>query len=642
VRPFAGRDGAARGEIREPMATTRRALVFGLVCGLIGASFELARLYLGGIALAWSLRLTLLAVYGLLAVAVYLAVAVVIRLPRRRAALAGGLMVALMVVPWVNVEYLPGALSARSLLGSAAAAALAFVAAALAARVPRITAALAALAFVLVNAGARPGGGSGGGGTAVADKARPSVVVVLIDTLRADHLGAYGYDKPTSPNLDRLAAESVVFERTVAQAAWTKPSVASLFTGRFVHRHGVIRSRDALGTDLPTLASTFRANGYRTAAFSGNPWITPEFRFDRGFDEFTSGRPMGPQLTVLYKLLKRVERRMGRVGLPVPLTDLVFFTATKDSPINSVRDARMTDAVTAWLDDAPDTPFFLYVHFIGPHDPYDPPADYVRRFQSDEAPYPTLPPARVQTVFEDAEPLDAVAHRKLVAQYDAAIAHVDALFGRVEESLRRVAKERDILLVATADHGEEFYEHRNWRHGNQLYDEVIHVPLMMWMPKRLAAARRSDPAMLVDVFPTVLDLAGLPPLAERGDGLPLFQNRDEPRPAVFSEHRWFEGGDYVARMVERQSLKLHDVSDEARQRQRQELYDLASDRGEHHNLIDDPPTTAGEQVPAMLAALAEFGAAGGVAMAPSVSEIDPQTRERLRALGYGDGSEEKK
>jgi arylsulfatase A-like enzyme len=624
------------------MATVRRALGFGLVCGLIGASFEAARLGVGGIALALSLRLTLLAVYALLAVSAYLAVALLTAAPRRRAALAGGVIAALILVPWVNVEFLPAALSARSLLGSAAAVVAAFLAAAAAARVPRVSAVAALLAFALGNATGRPGAGSSGGtGGVVADTTRPSVVVVLIDTLRADHLGVYGYDKPTSPHIDRLAAESVLFERTIAQAAWTKPSVASLFTGRFVHHHGVIRSRDALGAELPTLAAEFRANGYRTAAFSGNPWITPEFRFDRGFDEFASGRPMGPQLTVLYKLLKRIERGLGRAAVRLPLTDLVFFTATEESPINAVRDEQMTDAVTAWLDDAPETPFFLYVHFIGPHDPYDPPQEFVSRFQRDEAPYPTLPPARVQTVFEAAEPLDDMSHRKLVAQYDAAIAHVDSLFGRVEESLRRLGEERDILLVVTADHGEEFYEHRNWRHGNQLYDEVIHVPLLVWMPKRLGSGRRSDPAMLVDLFPTVLDLAGLPQQAPPGDGVALFRGGAALRPEVFSEHRWFEGGDYIARMVERGALKLHDVQDDGRRRQRQELYDLASDRGESNNLIDDPPAAVGEQVPAMLASLAEFGAAGGVAMAPSVSKIDPQTQERLRALGYGDGAEER-
>ena len=360
------------------MGMLRRALGFGLVCGLIGASFETARLDVGGIALAASLRMTLFAAYAAIGLLAYAAAAATTRSPLRRATLAGGVVAALLVVPWVNFEFLPGAFSARSLLGSAVAAGAAFAAAALLVRIPRVTAVVAAAAFALVNLAARPGGRESTADRAPVDAAQPSVVLVVIDTLRADHLGAYGYDKPTSPHFDALAAESVLFERAISQAAWTKPSIASLLTGLFVHRHGVIRSRDALGPDVPTLAAAFRGQGYRTAAFSGNPWITPEFRFDRGFDEFTSGRPMGPQLTVLYKLLKRVERWSGRAALRVPLTDLVFLTATTESPVNSLRDGQMTDAVTAWLDDSPASPFFLYVHFIGPHDPYDPPAEFVR------------------------------------------------------------------------------------------------------------------------------------------------------------------------------------------------------------------------------------------------------------------------
>jgi len=190
----------------------------------------------------------------------------------------------------------------------------------------------------------------------------------------------------------------------------------------------------------------------------------------------------------------------------------------------------------------------------------------------------------------------------------------------------------------TADHGEEFYEHRNWRHGNQLYDEVVHVPLLVWMPGRLKPERRGDPAMLVDVFPTVLDLAGIGPGGWGGDGSALFRDRDQLRPAVFSEHRWFEGGDYVARLVERGPLKLHDVRDDGRGEERQELYDIATDAGEQHNLIEAPPPAARDQLAAMIAALSEFGVGDAVAMAPSVSRIDAQTRERLRALGYGDGA----
>ena len=607
-------------------------LLFAVVFGGVAEAFELLRIHVGGVApLAWPLRGALWLAYGVMATAVL----VVARFALRRGALAVAATVAaaLLILPWLNFAYLPRAGSAVSLLGSAGALLALAVLVPLVLRVPRLALAASLLLIVVGNA---IGAGSTGAKVAAPTVQRQlpfNVVVVLIDTLRADHLGAYGYDKPTSPTIDALAREATLFDGVTAQAPWTKPSVASLMTGRFVHHHGVVSSRDALADDAHTLAEAMRERGYRTAAFSGNPWITPEFRFDQGFAEFKSGRAMGPQLTVLYQTLRRLDRVTH-----LDLARRAFWGASANLG-NSERDRQLTDAAVEWIGQQPaGSPFFLYMHLIGPHDPYDPPLDYVRRFREpgwDGRKGPTRPPARVQTDFDTAAPLDAAARAALVAQYDGAIAFADEQLGRLVEALRRSGQLEHTLLVVTADHGEEFYEHRNWRHGNQLYDEVVHVPLLFRFPGRAEAARRSDLAMLVDLFPTLVALIDGAPTDDKAlDGRPLFASGAATAThTAFSEHWWFEGGTYSSRMIRRGGMKLMESRDETRGQERTELYDLATDASEQRNLLENPTAVSENNVGELQGLLARFGDKVSVASAVRV-DMEQSTKERLRQLGY--------
>ena len=428
----------------------------------------------------------------------------------------------------------------------------------------------------------------------------------------------------------------MVLERTTAPAAWTKPSVASLMTGVFVHKHGVISSRDALGTDQPTLAEEMRRRGYRTVAFSSNPWITPEFRFDRGFDDFESGRAMSAQLTNLYKLLRRVDRLLAAHGAATNFSGWAFWGASGNLS-NSVRDRLLTDEAVDWIGRQGADRFFLYVHLIGPHDPYDPPTEYVRKFREpdwDGRVDRKVPPPRVQTIFDSAAPLDEHDRSALIAQYDAAIAYADVQLGRLIDALRGTGQLDHTLVVVLADHGEEFYEHHNWRHGNQLYNEIVHVPLVFRLPGRLESSRRDDLSMLVDVFPTILDLVDHSP-AEKGlDGRALFAaTANEGTPTAYAEHWWFEGGTYVSRMVRQGALKLQETHDEARGQERTELYDLAGDAPEQRNLLENPSAVSENGVGELQALLARFGDKVSVASAVSV-DVDQSTKERLRQLGY--------
>lgn len=636
--------------MQEPESVTRAAspanrrpswgvvLLFAVVAGALAESFEVLRIQIGGIAPpGWSLRGALFLAYAMIAGG--LAVGARLALRRGALALAAVLFAAVVIVPWLNFAYLPRAGSAASLLGSGAALLALALLVPLLLRLPRLTIGAALLVIAVANGGALLGGRDAAPAALVAERPPPfNVVVVLIDTLRADHLGAYGYDKATSPVFDRLAAQAALFEGVTAQAPWTKPSVASLMTGRFVHHHGVVTSRDAMGDDLPTLAEAMQQRGYRTAAFSGNPWITPEFHFDQGFAEFESGRAMGPQLTVLYRLLRRTDRALERRGARLDLARRAFW-GTSANIGNSERDQALTDAAVQWIGaQTPDQPFFLYVHLIGPHDPYDPPIEYVRRFREpgwDGRKGPTKPPARVQTDFETAAPLDPAEHAALIAQYDGAVAFSDDQLGRLVEALRANGQLDRTLLVVTADHGEEFYEHGNWRHGNQLYNEVVHVPLMFHLPGQLPAGRRTDLAMLVDVFPTLVALVDGKSAEEQGvDGRPLFAADATTIPATaFSEHWWFDGGTYSSRMVRTGDMKLKESRDESKGQEKTELYDLATDASEQRNLLENPTAVRENELGELQGLLARFGDKVSVASAVKV-KVDQSTEERLRQLGY--------
>ncbi len=620
-------------------------LGFGAACGLLAESVEMLHVQAGGVAApGWLVRAALFVAYAGVGATLLGAAMLVSR--RRAIALAATGFALFTLLPGLNFSFLPRVGSLRSLLGNAAAVVLIALVAPLLAGLRRTAVAAIALLGVGVNLWPLFGAGGAAAPGAAVHPAAPSsavqhpappfnVLVVLIDTVRADHLGAYRYARPTSPNFDALARDSVLFERTTAQAAWTKPSIASLFTGVFVHKHGVISGRDALGTDHATLAEEMRRRGYRTVAFSSNPWITPEFRFDRGFDRFESGRAMGAQLTNLYKLLRRADRALAARGVPSNLSGWALW-GTNTNLSNSARDQLLTDEAIAWIEGHGDSPFFLYVHLIGAHDPYDPPADYVRKLRGPEwdgRVGRTVPPTRVQTIFDTAGLLEAHERTALIAQYDAAIAYADAQLGRLLGALRRSGTLDRTLVIVTADHGEEFYEHRNWRHGNQLYNEVVHVPLAFRLPGRLPPGRRGDLSMLVDVFPTILDLVEQSPVQKGLDGRALFAAADGPEPASFAEHWWLDGGTYVSRMVRQGALKLQETRDEARGKERTELYDLAGDASEQRNLLENPGAVSENDVGDLQTLLACFGDKVSVASAVSV-DVDQSTKERLRQLGY--------
>jgi len=323
---------------------------------------------------------------------------------------------------------------------------------------------------------------------------RPPILIYLIDALRSDHLGCYGYERDTSPNIDRFANDSVLFLRNIAQSSWTKASVASIFTGLTPLLHGAQDRADALPEEAETLAEILRAEGYRTAAFLANGWVTDGFSMTQGF-----------------------EHR--------------YF-------VNRERSSRLHDAFSAWLDEQGlHDSFFAYIHSVDPHAPYDPPPTHRQRFTSERIdPHLGSSQSLLELHSAELEPGQKLI-QDLLALYDAEIAYNDEHFGELISSLKERGIYDESLIILTSDHGEEFFEHGKLQHGVNLYSEVLNTPLIIKFPKGFGASGIvSSPTQHVDLLPTVLDLLGLviPPEVEGWSLLPLLE-RDPPWREVFSD-----------------------------------------------------------------------------------------------------------
>ncbi|HEX2162916.1 MAG TPA: sulfatase, partial [Thermoanaerobaculia bacterium] len=422
---------------------------------------------------------------------------------------------------------------------------------------------------------------AGGGGE------RPNVVLIVVDTLRADHLGAYGHPLPTSPEIDRrLAARGTLFEDAYAQAPWTLPSVLSFLTGR---PPGELlpagrEAPTAVPPGVPTIAERLRDAGYRTAAFVANPTLQPTVGFDRGFETWWA-----PPAEVESLRLDAAE--VNRRALP-------------------------------WLAAHAGAPFFLYLHYMDPHDPYAPP-------ETGAAEAPFFPGYEGEVTGEmvqglylgEVELADPEADRRqLAALYDGEIAHVDGRIGEVLAAFdERLAA--DTLFVLTADHGEELGDHGGWKHGHTLYDEQIRVPLIARWDGRVRAGRRIEGAVrLLDLVPTLLTAAGLgrPPGLAGADLTPVLTGIEPlPRRVALSRHLSF-GPLRAAAVLDDWKLILFNRREpfependlhaatapfDLERLERIELYDLSADPGETRDLSTEAIDRVEQLAPAIHAQL---------------------------------------
>jgi len=324
--------------------------------------------------------------------------------------------------------------------------------------------------------------------------APPNVLLIVVDTLRRDHLGAYGYERDTSPNLDRLAAESTRYERAVSHAPWTTPAIGALLSSQYPTTLGIQTEREVLPEPFVLLPEALVQAGYVTAAAVSHTFCSSRWGFDQGFDYFDEAGIAG-------------GHDPEGAAPAVTRAALDFLAAEREAP------------------------FFLWLHYFDPHSDYyehegfDFPSDYSGPVTSG-APF-----KRIEALARDGA-LAGPNLQRVLDLYDSEIAYTDHHIGRVLDQLRATGALDDTLVIVTADHGEEFLDHRKLGHAHTLKDELIGVPLIVRYPDS-APATVTRPVGLVDVYPTVLDIAGLPP---RGDlaGVSL---RDVSERPVFSEVR---------------------------------------------------------------------------------------------------------
>ncbi|HET9765353.1 MAG TPA: sulfatase, partial [Thermoanaerobaculia bacterium] len=321
-------------------------------------------------------------------------------------------------------------------------------------------------------------------------RGRWNVIVVVVDTLRADHLGAYGYKRPTSPNFDALAAESYLFTGARAQASCTFPSVNSLLTSRYPARF-LGQPNGALGipAGMPSIAEVLAARGWSTGAVSASPVVrrsptrfNPGAGFDRGFERFD-------------------EECLWRGAACV--TNRGLATA-----------ARLRE------------PFLLYLHYLDPHGPYDPPQPFRKQFRIGRALQPWVlrgDPTPLARALEGGPRLDWGPReiRFLQGLYDGEIAFFDSQLGRLVEQLRQRRLLERTILVVVSDHGESFLEHGSVRHCGNVYDSEVRTPLLVRLPRQRHGERLAGAVENLDVVPTLVDLLGLPAEGQGFEGRSL-------------------------------------------------------------------------------------------------------------------------
>ena len=426
-----------------------------------------------------------------------------------------------------------------------------------------------------------------------AEPAPPTdVVLIVIDTLRADALTCYGAAPGSSPRLDALAADGVRFVAAQSAAPWTGPSVSALLTGRYPDEVGVHGLMDPLPASVDNLAQRMLANGYRTGAVVSNNIAGAAYGHGKGYEKG------------VFKRYKGREHRGDAYGLPIFTADHVTDTA-----LSMYRELAAGEA-----------PVFLYVHYTDPHEPYLPPEPYRGRALSGLT---ALTEEYVARRLFLEQPPTAEEFAALRALYAGEVAFVDAEVGRFLDGL-----DAETLVIVTADHGEEFREHGQFLHGQSLHQELLHVPLIV-RGRGLARARVvQEPVSLVDVLPTVLELCGLP--EEQGlAGLSLAGwMRAEPATATEPRilHAVVEKPDLRHWSARRGRFKL--INDPVHGRKT--LYDLDTDPGEQRSL----------KRPAVRDDLGGAIRARRSAIVPIATEPDPtsaaQRREALRSIGYAE------
>jgi arylsulfatase A-like enzyme len=439
------------------------------------------------------------------------------------------------------------------------------------------------------------------------------VILIVVDTLRADYLSCYSENAPPTPTLDALAGESLRFTQTRSSAPFTFASMCSILTGLAPTVHLGLHPTTALPSAVPTLAERMRDAGYLTGAIVRNPSLSPACRIDRGFEEYHFQREPRP---------------------PTALGEVVLRWLMPETYLPQVGAEVQTRRASEWIERYKDRDFFLWLQFFDPHMAYGPPREFL--------PDGYRPP-RIGSRFGEAERVrggffvpDQEEREYIKSLYAAEVRYLDSQIGGIFETLKRLDLYENSLIVFTSDHGEEFWEHGGFEHGHAMYDETISVPFMIKLPGETSARGPIDEAVSnQSITPTVLELAGLPYDADDLSAPALVKKSGagfvvdvRPRPLVTSAMLYFE--DRTAVVFDGYKYVRYHIT------KAEELFDLRTDAGELVNLAaqDSPELRQGRQLFHEHLAQADELRKRYDIRGSEEAALDERTRSDLRSLGY--------
>jgi arylsulfatase A-like enzyme len=440
----------------------------------------------------------------------------------------------------------------------------------------------------------------------------PNLILISIDTLRADHVGSYGYSRGTTPRLDELARTGVRVSDFTAQSPYTLPSHVSMFSGQFPTVHGVFGPTNAIGRDrTPMLAELLSAHGYSTRAFTAGGFVNPGLGFDRGFDAYSNLDPF------------RYRGSPHAAGLIARRPERYSEELFSEYGVHAIQD---------WLDKNADKSFFLFLHSYTVHD-FDPPPEYLdAQERIDPQPY-----LHHEYVAEHGITDEVLAD--IVDYYDAALRHVDHSIGEILDRLDTLGIADRTVVAITSDHGKELGERGLIIHGTTLYEEMTRIPFLLRVPG-MAPRVIDEPGMLIDVAPTVLAALGLA-VDPRMQGRNLLEQGEHPPRFIWSE---------IDQLAHKYALRdpsgwklIHGPPDEDLFFPNEapwELYSLNDDPGEDRDRSRDESelrTRLEEQLLINLRTMREWGDRLGGSRS---SDVDDETTEMLRQLGYIGGPDE--
>lgn len=438
----------------------------------------------------------------------------------------------------------------------------------------------------------------------------PNIILIVVESLRSDHVGCFGHAYDTTPTIDALAADGMLFRRAFASSGWTMPSVMSLLTSLPPSEHGAVSYHHSLATDRTTLATELRRGGYRTAGIVANPTLSGEYGFRRGFDLYDD-------FTILRDIPIDGNTGHGRAE-PIHVRSTSADTTRLAVPWLAARKAE------------PATPFFLFLFYFDPHYDYIPMPPYNTRFT--DAQYSGLQDGRNIRSLRNRR-LSPDDQNQIRALYDGEIRCVDDQIGRLMAELRRLQLADSTLVLVTGDHGDEFWDHGGTAHGHTLYDDLLHVPLVMRLPGgRYAGVRIDANVGLIDLMPTLLDAAGLPVPAQcQGRSLMPCLNGEVPSDVPLIAETSIDGRLSSIRMGSRKAIIEHAATPSGDVLL---LFDLGGDPHERRNLTGTRRESEFAPLLDLLRARARPGDAEHPPADTKRPALSPALLQQLKSLGY--------